>query len=82
MNKNTLKGGAMPGNPPGTPGGPQNTKGKPGNNKNNTNKVVEHKPNMIPSLFNTGIKLIPFGLYISSILESVLFNDLRGFFNF
>ena len=33
---------------------------------------------MIPSLLNTGIKLMPL-VYISSILESVLFNDLRGF---
>ena len=77
MNNKKTKGGATPMNTP-----PTNSVGQNKKNNNDTNKVVASAFNMIPSLFNTGIKLIPFGLYVSSILESVLFNDLRGFFVF
>lgn len=78
MNKTNLKGGAEP-----STNSKANT-GKPGNKKNikEEGKVMASAFNMVPSLFNTCVKLIPFGLYISSILESVLFNDLRGFFIF
>ena len=58
------------------------------NNKNNKNnksrndpegKVVASAFNMVPVIFNTMVKLLPFGLYLSTIIESVLFNDIRGF---
>ena len=76
MIKTNLKGGADP--------AAKNNAGKPGNKKNNKEegKVMASAFNMVPSLFNTGIKLLPFGMYVASILESVLFNDLRGFFIF
>ena len=38
--------------------------------------------NMVPVIFNTMVKLLPFGLYLSTITESILFNDIRGFMVF
>jgi hypothetical protein len=38
--------------------------------------------NMLPVLFNVFIKILPISLYIGSLLESLLFNDIRGFFIF
>mgnify|MGYP005994253479 CR=1 FL=1 len=80
MNNNIFKGGANNNQP--TPP-PENTSGI-SNKKNNKEpkKVMASAFNVIPSLVNTIIKLLPFGLYISSVMESVLFNDLRGFFIF
>ena len=54
------------------------------NNKNNKNnkKEVASPFNFIPSLFHTFSKLLPIGLYVSTLLESVVFNDIRGFIIF
>ena len=66
---------------------PQN-KGTPEMNvttdlKNKNNKKEVASPfNFIPSLFHTFSKLLPIGLYVSTLLESVVFNDIRGFIIF
>ena len=52
------------------------------NNSNNKNKVVASAFNMVPVIFNTMVKLLPFGLYLATIVESILFNDIRGFIVF
>ena len=63
-----------------------NKKNNKKNNKLNNNdpegKVAASAFNMVPVIFNTMIKLLPFGLYLSTIVESVLFNDIRGFIVF
>ena len=64
---------------------PNNKGNKKGNNKGDgkgEKKVMATAFNIIPSLFNTVVKILPFGLYLASIMESILFNDLRGFFVF
>ncbi len=38
--------------------------------------------NIIPVFLHTFVKVMPVGLYLASILESMLFNDIRGFFIF
>ncbi len=38
--------------------------------------------NLIPVFFHTFVKIMPVGLYLASFLESMLFNDIRGFFIF
>lgn len=38
--------------------------------------------NVIPVFLHTFVKVMPVGLYLASILESMLFNDIRGFFIF
>jgi len=45
-------------------------------------KEVASPFNFIPSLFHTFSKLLPIGLYVSTLLESVVFNDIRGFIIF
>ena len=60
----------------------------PKNNKknNSTKKEVDVKLltifNVLPVFLHTFVKIMPIGLYLSSILESMLFNDIRGFFIF
>jgi hypothetical protein len=64
---------------------PNNKGNKKGNNKGDNKgekKVMATAFNIVPSLFNTVVKILPFGLYLASIMESILFNDLRGFFVF
>ena len=38
--------------------------------------------NVIPVFMHTFVKIMPIGLYLASLLESMLFNDIRGFFIF
>ena len=38
--------------------------------------------NILPVFLHTFVKIMPIGLYLSSLLESMLFNDIRGFFIF
>jgi hypothetical protein len=53
------------------------------NSENNKPKVkVMTVFNMIPSLLHTFVKVLPIGLYACTLLESILFNDIRGFFIF
>lgn len=70
-----LKGGAAPaGQAPG---------GKPGEPGANGPLAPQANAfNMLPVLFNTFVKILPIGLYAATLIESVLFNDLRGFFIF
>lgn len=66
--------------------GSNNTTPSPGgNNKAGNNKepkITTSAFNFIPILLNTFIKILPIGLYVASLLESLLFNDIRGFFIF
>ena len=75
------KGGALPPEMPGTPP-KNNTTGKPGNNKNKKGEITTSGFNFIPVLFNTMIKILPIGLYVGTLIESLLFNDIRGFLLF
>ena len=52
------------------------------NNKKDVKEVVATPFNMVPVIFNTMVKLLPFGLYLATIIESILFNDIRGFIVF
>jgi len=61
------------------PEGATNTAPGSGNNKN---KITVGAFNFIPVLFNTIVKVLPIGLYAASLMESLLFNDVRGFFIF
>ena len=65
--------------------GPKPTKNnntsKTGNNKN-TKEITTSGFNFIPVLFNTVIKILPLGLYVGTLVESLLFNDIRGFIIF
>ena len=54
---------------------------KPANNSGK-NEIRTGAFNFIPVLFFTFIKILPFGLYIATLIESLLFNDIRGFFIF
>ena len=53
---------------------------------NNKNKKSEVKLltifNLIPVFLHTFVKIMPVGLYLASFLESMLFNDIRGFLIF
>ena len=57
-----------------------------GNKKNSKPKKMNVKLltifNLIPVFFHTFVKIMPIGLYLASFLESMLFNDIRGFFIF
>lgn len=54
-----------------------------GSNKNTGEPQIRTSAfNFIPVLFATFIKILPFGLYIATLIESLLFNDVRGFFIF
>lgn len=66
-------------NNPATNQAPKNNAGKPGNKKE---EIRVGAFNFIPVLFNTMIKILPLGLYIGTLVESLLFNDVRGFFIF
>lgn len=66
----------------GTTGGPGGQGGQEGQGDQGERKVMANAFNLIPSLFNTIVKILPFGLYLASLMESILFNDIRGFFVF
>jgi len=51
-------------------------------NSNNEKKEIGSPFNFLPSLFHTFAKILPLGLYVSTLLESILFNDIRGFLIF
>ena len=77
--------------PPGPPAAGQATAAAqaPGgatNKKNTKPKKMNVKLltvfNLIPVFFHTFVKIMPVGLYLASFLESMLFNDIRGFFIF
>ena len=51
-------------------------------NDTNEKKELSSPFNFLPSLFHTFAKMLPLGLYISTLLESILFNDIRGFLIF
>ena len=64
-----------------TTGAGQNNKGK--NNKgNNKTQIRTSAFNFLPVITATFIKILPFALYVSTLIESLLFNDIRGFFIF
>ena len=80
-----------PGAPTNTP--KQNTTAqptKPQGNATKNNKTGEKKAdvklltifNILPVFLHTFVKIMPIGLYMASLLESMLFNDIRGFFVF
>ena len=77
---NTQIGGATP--PAPNPAAPsQNNKSK--NNKaNNKTQIRTSAFNFLPVITATFIKILPFALYVSTLIESLLFNDIRGFFIF
>ena len=52
------------------------------NSGENVKKQIASPFNFLPSLFHTFAKLLPIGLYVSTLLESILFNDIRGFIIF
>ena len=52
------------------------------NSGENAKKQLASPFNFLPSLFHTFAKLLPIGLYVSTLLESILFNDIRGFLIF
>ena len=65
----------------------------PKNNKQINNKQINKKNNkkevklltifnIMPVFLHSFVKIMPIGLYLASILESMLFNDIRGFFVF
>ena len=74
------------------PTNPQRTPQKPPTNPSSNTKKnnKEQKPdvklltifNLIPVFLNTFVKVMPIGLYLASFLESMLFNDIRGFIIF
>ncbi len=72
MSNIELKGGAAP--------------APKGNNKKSSNNLNTNYSanafNFIPILINTSIKILPLGLYVATLIESLLFNDIRGFFIF
>ena len=76
-----------PANPPANQPAPAATPGE------NTSKSKNTKPkkmdvklltifNILPVFLHTFVKIMPIGIYLASILESMLFNDIRGFFVF
>ena len=77
---------------PAKPGPPKqsNSAPKPQNNTKKNNKTGEKKAdvklltifNILPVFLHTFVKIMPIGLYMASLLESMLFNDIRGFFVF
>ena len=74
-NSNNMKGGAaQPAQAGQAPGGKEGNLG--------TLPPQANAFNMLPVLFNTFVKILPIGLYAATLIESVLFNDLRGFFYF
>ena len=55
------------------------------NNKAKNNKVTQIRTsafNFIPVIVATFLKILPLALYVSTLIESLLFNDVRGFFIF
>ena len=52
------------------------------NSGNNIKKQLASPFNFLPALLHTFAKLLPIGLYVSTLLESILFNDIRGFLIF
>jgi hypothetical protein len=48
----------------------------------NDKKQLASPFNFLPSLLHTFAKMLPIGLYVSTLLESILFNDIRGFIIF
>jgi hypothetical protein len=72
--------------PPPTVNSKPSNKAPSTNNKNNKPKKADVKLltvfNLIPVFLHTFVKIMPIGLYLASFLESMLFNDIRGFFLF
>jgi hypothetical protein len=68
----------------------QNTPKPKNNSTNSTNNSKSKKTdvklltifNMLPVFLHSFVKIMPIGLYLAAILESMLFNDIRGFFVF
>lgn len=55
------------------------------NNKSKNNKAAQIRTsayNFIPVIVSTFLKILPFALYVATLIESLLFNDVRGFFIF
>ena len=52
------------------------------NKKNKVDVKLLTVFNILPVFLHTFVKIMPIGLYLASILESMLFNDIRGFFIF
>ncbi len=69
-----------------TPGATQAPSNTPFNKAAQKTKKMDIKLltifNVIPVFLHTFVKVMPVGLYLASILESMLFNDIRGFFIF
>ena len=66
-------------------GGCSSSSKKKNNKKSNNNVNTNYSANafnFIPILINTSIKILPLGLYVATLIESLLFNDVRGFFIF
>ncbi len=65
--------------PPGASGNNQAANNS-GNNKKS--EVTSSAFNFLPVLVHTFVKIMPFALYMATLIESLLFNDVRGFFIF
>ncbi len=62
---------------------PNTNKSKNGKNSNNIDTDISVNAfNFVPVIINSFIKILPLGLYIGTLIESLLFNDIRGFFIF
>ena len=74
------------GPPKPTTGPPINKNPATNNKKSSNNNKPEVKLltifNLIPVFLHTFAKIMPVGLYLASFLESMLFNDIRGFLIF
>ena len=87
-NLKPLRGGAAAGGAGGTgaaAGAGAAAGGTGANNKSKNNKGAQIRTsayNFIPVLVATFLKILPFALYVSTLMESLLFNDVRGFFIF
>ena len=65
------------------PSGNSTAQNKSNNNKsNNKTQIRTTAFNFLPVITATFIKILPFALYVSTLIESLLFNDIRGFFIF
>ena len=77
---------AAPTAPPTDSRGAPSTTSPNNKSKNNKLKKVDVKLltifNILPVFLHTFVKIMPISIYLASILESMLFNDIRGFFVF
>lgn len=79
-NLKPLRGGAA--GPEAGAGGAGGTSSNNKSKNNNKPQIRTSAYNFIPVLVSTFLKILPFALYISTLMESLLFNDVRGFFIF